>query len=192
MTTDTASAMQKNIVILGGSYSGVSTAHYLLKHAIPVLPDPSTHRVIIVSTASQAMCRPACPRAMISDDMFDQKRLFVDVEQQFRRYPSENFRFLHGTATKVDHESRTVTVSSATGNTEDIAYHALVIATGASTPSSLLGLNQDVDALRSKWESFRAALPKAKTIVIAGGGPAGVEAAGELGEYFNGSPGWFA
>jgi NADH dehydrogenase FAD-containing subunit len=31
----------------------------------------------------------------------------------------------------------------------------------------------------------------AKSIVIAGGGPAGVETAGEIGEYLNGTPGWF-
>jgi NADH dehydrogenase FAD-containing subunit len=35
-------------------------------------------------------------------------------------------------------------------------------------------------------------LPTAKTIIIAGGGPAGVETAGELGEYLNGRAGWFS
>jgi NADH dehydrogenase FAD-containing subunit len=38
---------------------------------------------------------------------------------------------------------------------------------------------------------FRKALSSAKSIVVAGGGPAGVETAGELGEYLNGQAGWF-
>lgn len=128
---------------------------------------------------------------MISDDMFDQGRLFVSIEQRFKQYPSVNFRFVHGTATKLDHVGCTVTVSLAVGSVEEISYHALVIATGASTPSPLLGLNRDIDTLKSEWENFRAALPETKSIVIAGGGPAGIETAGELGEFFNGRPGWF-
>jgi len=42
----------KKIVILGGSYSGLSTAHYLLKHAIPNLPT-GEYQVVVVSAASQ-------------------------------------------------------------------------------------------------------------------------------------------
>lgn len=175
-----------NIVILGGSYGGVSIAHYVLKHVIPVLPLDKPHKVILVSTASQAMCRPACPRAMISDSFFDQSQLFVSIEKQFLRYDTEHFRFVHGTATRLDHENRNVVVDLAKGGTEDIDYHALVVATGALTPSPLLGMNGDVDELKSQWKSFREALPNATSIVIAGGGPAGIETAGELGEYLNG------
>lgn len=181
----------KNIVILGGSFAGVSIAHYVLKHVIPVLPVNTVHRVILVSAASQAMCRPACPRAMISDEFFDQSQLFVSIEKQFLRYHDDHFRFVHGTATKLDHENRAVVVKLANGGIEDIDYHALVIATGASTPSPLLGLDTDADNLKSEWKKFRAALPNATSIVIAGGGPTGIETAGELGEYLNGRPKMF-
>jgi NADH dehydrogenase FAD-containing subunit len=188
----TSPASQKNIVILGGSYGGVSAAHYLLKHAVPQLPDKASHQVILVSTSSQIMCRPACPRALISDDMFNQEKLFVSIPKAFEQYPEGSFRFIHGTATELDHINRTVSVSFAVGNTEKIDFHALVIATGASTPSPLLSLNGDVDFLRSNWTAFRKALPTAKSIVVVGGGPAGVETAGELGEYLNGRAGWFS
>ncbi|KAI9851358.1 MAG: hypothetical protein M1838_003914 [Thelocarpon superellum] len=53
------------------------------------------------------------------------------------------------------------------------------------------GLNRDDERLRTSWIAFREALPSAQSIVIAGGGPAGVETAGELGEYLNGRAGWF-
>ncbi|CAI7569993.1 unnamed protein product [Penicillium glandicola] len=188
MTQDSS----KNLVILGGSYGGISTAHYLLKHVVPQLSNKTSYRVILISTSSQAICRPACPRALISDDMFPQDKLFVSVPQQFEQYPNDSFRFIQGTATELDHQDRHVTVSLKDSDAEKIEYHALVIATGTSTASPLLGLNSDSESLRATWNTFRAALPNAKHIVIAGGGPTGVETAGELGEYLNGRAGWFS
>lgn len=179
----------KDIVILGGSYGGISTAHYLLKHALPQLPD---HRIILVSPSTQILCRPACPRALISDEMLPQHKLFVNIAAVFAQYPEGKFKFIHGAATKVNHSDRTVAISLHDGNAETLAFHALVIATGASTPSPLLSLNRDETFLRESWKSFRQALPRAKSIVIAGGGPAGIETAGELGEHLNGRAGCFS
>ncbi|KAK4868211.1 hypothetical protein LT330_007409 [Penicillium expansum] len=183
---------KKNIVILGGSYGGVSTAHYLLKHVVPQLANKESYQIVLVSTSSQAICRPACPRALISDDMFPQEKLFVNVPQKFEQYPDGSFRFIQGTATELNHQERYVTATLKDSSTEKLEYHALVIATGASTLSPLLGLNHDSESLRATWNDFRKALPNAKSIVIVGGGPAGVETAGELGEYLNGRPGWFS
>ena len=179
----------KHIVILGGSYGGVSTAHYLLKHAIPHLPD---HRVVLISPASQVLCRPACPRALISDELLPQNKLFVNIAQVFDQYAKNSFKYIRGAATKVNHSNRKVTVSLHNGDTEAFEFHALIVATGSSTPSPLLSMNRDENYLRDSWTSFRKALPAAKNIVIAGGGPAGIETAGELGEYLNGHAGWFS
>ncbi|KAL8805564.1 MAG: hypothetical protein Q9200_005373 [Gallowayella weberi] len=212
------SAPQKNIVILGGSYSGVSTAHYLLKHVLQnILPDKDLYRILLVSASSEAMCRPACPRGMLSDDMFPQEKLFVSIPKSFEKYPKARFHFIHGIATELNTTNRTVSISLPTGTVREdylrgiateldhtkqlatirlsagtlkIDYCVLVIATGASTPSPLHGLNRDADDLRTSWRKFRSALPTAKSIVIAGGGPAGIETAGELGEYLNGHGGW--
>lgn len=181
----------KDIVILGGSYGGVSTAHYFLQHTITVLPDSSVYRVVIVSPATQALCRPACPRALISDDMFDQSKVFVSIPDSFKQYSAGSFEFIHGKATRLGHDDRTVTITLASGDTQIISYHAVVIATGASTPSPLLGLNKDAESLRSSWNAFREAMVHSQHIVVAGGGPAGVETAGELGHHLNGRPGWF-
>ena len=191
MAQNNSTASEKNIVILGGSYGGLSTAHNLLKHAIPHLSDKSSYQVIVVSASSQAMCRPACPRALISDDMFPQEKLFVDIPKVFEQYPKDSFRFIHGTATELDHTNRAVSIKLAAGKTEVIDFYALVIATGSSTSSPLLGLNRDTEFLRKNWTAFRQALPTSKSIVIVGGGPTGIEIAGELGEFLNGRAGWF-
>ncbi|KAH8433884.1 NAD(P)/FAD-dependent oxidoreductase [Aspergillus melleus] len=186
------STPHKNIVILGGSFGGISAAHYVLKHVIPQLPDQETHQVILVSPSATAICRPGCPRAMIADDLIAQDKFFINIPKSFEQYPGEHFRFVHGTATRVDHDSRDVTIDLVDGNVETIDYHALVIATGASTRSPLITLLRDDEFLRQNWASLRGALPAAKSIVIAGGGPTGVEVAGELAEYLNGRAGWFS
>lgn len=178
---------KKLIVILGGSYGGISTAHYLLKHAIPVLPNTKGYKVVLVSPSAQVMCRPACPRALISDDMFPQDKLFVDIPSIFKQYDSENFLFIQGAATNLNHGERAVSVTQkGSSGTIVLSYYALVIVTGASTPSPLLGLNEDSESLRKSWREIRKRLPQAKSIVVVGGGPAGVETAGELGEHLNG------
>jgi len=187
---ETTPSLKKNIVVLGGSYSGMSVAHYVLKHAIPTLPEKDLYQVVIISSASQAMCRPACPRALISDDMFPQEKLFVSIPAQFEQYPKDSFRFVQGSATAVDHNARTVSIELKAGEKESITFYALVIATGASTASPLFGLNRDEVFLKEAWKEFRPALAKSKRIVIAGGGPTGVETAGELGEYLNGRAGY--
>ncbi|TPX12551.1 uncharacterized protein E0L32_000728 [Thyridium curvatum] len=191
---------KKNILILGGSYAGLSTAHYLLRHALPALPDQPSYQVVLVSPAAESIWRQACPRALLSDDMFPQDKIFHDIRSMFAQYPAGSFRFVHGAATSLDHAARTVTVDLAAGiggsgsNSQEkvLEYHALVIATGASTASPLLGLTRDEKHLRQSWAALRRALPSAKSIVIAGGGPAGVETAGELGEHLNGRAGWFS
>jgi apoptosis-inducing factor 2 len=183
------SAAQKKIVILGGSYGGVSTAHYLLKHVVPSLPDKASYQVVIASTSPKAMCRPACPRALLSDDFFPQEKLFVSVSKAFEQYPDGSFRFIHGTATELDHTNRTVTINLAVGDTEKIDYYALVIATGSSTPSPLFGLNRDDEFLRASWVEFRKSMATAKNIIVVGGGPTSIETAGEIGEFLNGRAG---
>ncbi|KAJ5919182.1 hypothetical protein N7466_010125 [Penicillium verhagenii] len=185
----------KNIVILGGSYGGISTAHYLLKHTVPKLPNPQTYQIILISASPEVLCRPATPRAMMSDDLLPQDKLFVSIPTLFKNYPAANFRFEHAHAKRVDHVNRTVSIQSKKAeqsHEQTLPFHALIIATGSSTPSPLLGLNHDANDLRAHWAVFRHALKKAKTIVIGGGGPAGVEVAGELGEHLNGQAGWFA
>ena len=191
MAGDTSTS-QKNILIIGGSYGGLSTAHYLLKHVVPKLPNKDSYQVVMVSASSEAICRPACPRALISDEMFSQDKLFVSIPKQFEQYPQASWRFIYGIALKLDHLNRTVSVSVSNGSSETLYFHTLILATGASTPSPLHSLSIDSDDLRANWYQFRKVLPSAKSIVISGGGPAGIETAGELGEYLNGRAGWFS
>ncbi|CRG90829.1 hypothetical protein PISL3812_07875 [Talaromyces islandicus] len=188
---------QKTILILGGSYAGVATAHYLLKHVIPSLPQKQTYKIILVSTSSHFFCRPTSPRALTSEHAFSEdKPLFVPLAKAFAQYDNNSksggIQLVHGTATHLDDKTRTVSVFVPADNAQQkIEYHALVIATGATAVSPLLGLFGEHTNTEKAWQELRKKLPTAKTIIIAGGGPTGVETAGELGRYLNGRAGWF-
>ncbi|KAJ2902431.1 FAD/NAD(P)-binding domain-containing protein [Zalerion maritima] len=236
-----------NIIVLGASYAGISVSHYLLKHVLPSLQSTASssststslkkrYKLLLISPSRKTICRPACPRAMLSEEMFDQEKLLVDVPGLFASYNNggggkENtesdakaggdgkvFEFIHGMAEGVDLEGRSVSVrlvgkgeraegrewgaeGGGEGCVKTIPYCAIVIATGASTPSPLMGLNISAPSTSSEaqaedpsqtllasWTAFRSRLSSTKSIVIAGGGPTGVETAGELGAYLNGSP----
>lgn len=183
----------KQIIIIGSSYAGLSTAHHLFQHVLPSLLQPPDYRIVLVGTSEETLCRPACPRAMLSDNFFDQSKLFVDTAKQLEQYPPGKYKFVHGRVENVDIEQRKALVKKEDGSVEELGFYALVVASGASTPSPLLGLNGgSAQDLNEAWQTLRKTLPKAKKIVIAGGGPAGVEVAGELGEYLNGTKGWLS
>ena len=178
---------RRDIVVGGGSYAGVSVSHYILKHILPKLPQPLAYRVVLINPSSEAFCRPAAPRAMLSDDFFDQSKLFVNIPDQFKNYSAASFLFVQATIERLDHLQRKLEMKSLNGEVSPLTYHSLVIATGASTPSPLLGVTRNIAHLRESWAKVREWKP-AYQIVLAGGGPAGVETAGELGEFFNGPP----
>ncbi|KAB8360726.1 hypothetical protein FH972_024462 [Carpinus fangiana] len=64
-------------------------------------------------------------------------------------------------------------------------YHALIFATGSTSHSSLMSLRGPHVNTRDALDAFRSRLISAKTIVVAGGGPSGVELAGQIAYYSN-------
>jgi apoptosis-inducing factor 2 len=184
------SSNTKTILILGGSYGGVGTAHYILKHVIPSLPKKDDYRVALVSSSSHFLVRPACPRALVSENALPRDKLFVPLTAAFEQYTSPTITLYHGTVTKLDHSACTASVISSSDNTEiNIDYYALIIATGATAASPLLGLFGDHRKTEEAWTLFQKKLPTAKSIVIVGGGPSGVETAGELGQHLKAGSG---
>ena len=169
----------KNIVILGGSYAGISTAHRLLKHAAKTAP----FKITLVSPNTHFYWNIASARGIVPGQLTNEE-LFQPIADGFNRYPASQFEFILASAESLDVEAKTVEISGSTGN-GSLDYDFLVLATGsrtkADTPFKGLGSTETTkDALRD----FQARVEKAKTIVIAGAGVTGVEAAGELGfEY---------
>ena len=182
----------ETILILGGSFAGIGAAHYALRHTIPQLPkkDGITYTVTLVNPSKEFYWRIAGPRAVVSKTMVPPRKYLYPIEPGFA-YAKGSFHFVQGTATHVDTAGQTVSVSTPSGQ-QSIQYAALIIATGFTTPSPLFTQPIDGPDLESVYNDFQKDLQTAKHVVIGGGGPVGVETAGEIAEFLNGKPGFLS
>lgn len=183
----------RTILFLGASYAGLGASHYFLQHVYPHLPtDPHiAYRVLVVDPSAKHFLRPASPRALVSPELIPQDKVFLDIAAGFARY-GDVVEVVQAKATAWDEKARTVTVTSADGGTRVVAYWALVLATGSRTQSPVFTLQGGShEEVAAALRSVHAQIRTARSIVISGGGPAGVETAGEIGDALNGAPGWF-
>jgi NADH dehydrogenase FAD-containing subunit len=183
----------KEIIILGGSYAGLQASHYILKHVIPKLHEKKYH-VTVIDRSTHWFARVGAPRVMVSEEALSLDKVFLPIAEGFKSYPKDLFTFTQATATALDTDARTLTLTLPGGKETVKSYYALIIATGSSPTTPLLGAvgqhTESLTAINALRERLSTNPPK--RIVIAGGGPAGVESAGELGEFLNGKAGWFA
>jgi len=172
--------MTKTIVILGGSYGGISTAHRILKQtkATPV-------KVIIVSPNTHFYWNIASARALVPGQLSDEK-IFQAITPGFKQYPADKFEFVVGTAESLDVDTKKVTVAGSTGQIV-LNYDILILATGSSTKEDIpLKGRGTTEATKEALHVFQQKVKQAKTIHIAGAGATGVEVAGEIGFEYEG------
>ncbi|KFY98647.1 hypothetical protein V500_01586 [Pseudogymnoascus sp. VKM F-4518 (FW-2643)] len=180
-----------NIVILGGNFSGVPTAHYLLRHVLPNLnranSDNPKYVVTLISPSDHTFFKVAAPRALLSADKSLYDKPFASIPSGFKNYDSSVFSFIQGEAVKVDEAANTVSVKLTNDNKPiSVQYNSLVIATGTISSSPLWTLHGDYKLAKDTSADILKQLPTAKTILIAGGGAVGVETAGEVAYNYSG------
>lgn len=173
--------MAKTVVILGAGWAGLPLAHKLLKYTLPKVKDL---KVILISPNTHFYWNLAAVRGVIPG-MFTDDQLFLPIELGFARYPDGSFQFILGKASNIDADSNRVEISKNDGSTSSISYDQLVIATGSHILSDLpfkpIGMHeQTLESLHSLQQQIGAA----DSIVIAGGGPTGVETAGEIAAHY--------
>lgn len=184
----TTSAMATNskvheIVILGSHYSGLGTAHSLLRDIIPTLSKQTpgvTYHVTIVAPHTEYFYNIPGPRYLVGKELITPSKLFFPIAGALKQYSADQYSTIQGKATAVDPENKVVSVALEGGATQEIKYQSLVIATGTTSNSKLWQVNDHEDATKDLYISVQAALPKAKKVLIAGGGAVGVETAGEI------------
>jgi NADH dehydrogenase FAD-containing subunit len=182
-----AESKTHEIVILGGHFAALGTAHYLLKHIIPKLSTlaPSVkYHITIVAPHTEFFWNPAAPRYIIGKDVLPASKIFLPIAAGFKDYKAEQYTILQGKAIAVDAEKKVVSVRVLDGTTKELGYTSLVVATGTTGTSQLWQINDHEDITKDLFHSLHAALPKAKTILIAGGGAVGVETAGEVATHY--------
>jgi NADH dehydrogenase FAD-containing subunit len=172
--------IMKNIVILGGSYAGITAAHGILKQHSEKGPS----KVTLVSPSTHHYGNMAAARGILPDQFTDHQ-LFVPIAPGFTQYPKSQFEFILASAESLDTKAKTVGISSATtGHKTTLSYDYLILATGTRTiePTPFKGLGS-TETTKAGLHDFQARVAKAKKIIVAGAGITGVEVAGELGYW---------
>lgn len=183
-----------NFVVLGGSGAGLNIAHSFLKHIEPELKKlGKTYHVYIVDSSSHFFWNTGSPRALVSANLLPADKLFAPIADGFKSYDSSLYTAIHGTAESWDVEGRTVTIKLADSeNSQTLPYYVLVLATGTRTPSPATSLHGNYTLSIDALAELNKKLASATSVIVSGGGPTGVEAAGEVGHFLNGSAGWFS
>lgn len=173
-----------NIVVVGANFAGAGAAHYLLRHTIPALEaqnnQSTTYKVTLISPSTHFFYKIAAPRTVVKPAAIPIEKIFLSLKDGFKQYSPEKFTLVLGSATALDEQRRTVTVEPlAPASTTSVSYDSLVIATGTTSTSALWTLHGSHEASIKEFKEVHQLLPKASTVLIAGGGPAGVETAGD-------------
>lgn len=169
-----------NIVVVGGSFSGLGVSHVLLRHTIPALESNTgtTYKVTLISTTDQFFYKIGAPRTVASPALIPVSKLLIPIAEGFKDYPADHFEHVIGTATGVDEGKKIVNVKRGDGSSKDVAYDTIVCASGSTYNSPLWTLQNDAEESIAEFKRFHEQIPKAESILVAGGGPAGVETAG--------------
>ena len=173
----------QNIIVLGGNYAGIGIAHHLLRHTLPLLNSTNSaekYKLTLVSYSDHTYFNVAAPRALAAPEKVPLDKIFIPISTAFGSYKSSEFTFVHGEAVGIDENARTVSVKEVgTAETNSLPYAVLVVATGTCA-NILFTLHGEHSNTIAAFHDMHARLPKAKSVVIAGGGPTGVEVAAEM------------
>jgi len=195
-----------NICILGASCSGLATCQRIYRELLPQLKIYNKHfsyRITLVSPTTHLYWNISAPRAIVSQELINHDQTFVPIHDGLEGFLDEDFEFVQGSVIELDTNNCCVVVhcplprSNAPANDDPfmtpglpsqqrvIKYHALVIATGTTAHSSLLSLRGPHEGTMAAIDDFQAKLTTAESIIIAGGGPSGIEIAGQIAHYYN-------
>lgn len=187
------------IVVIGGSYAGLGVSHQLLQNQQLLeqqQQQPKDIKVILINPSNEFCYNVASPRFLTKANLIPEEKYIYSIPDAFKKYPAESFQFIQGKASHLDLENRNVSVQKAGDKpAEDVKYDYLVIASGSTTPATVgresypapfkapVELEGD---LRGGISRTQDAIRDAKSILIGGAGPVGVEFAGELVDAFGG------
>ena len=177
-----------DIVILGASYSALGAGHGILKQ-LPALAKKTgkSYKVTFITNSTHFWFSVGAPRAMLKQYPKDIMDSFIPVKTGFEQYPSELYEIMHAEITDLDTGKREVSYKlkddrdDFISDTKTIHFDTLLIATGSKGPSPLYSYHGSYLPTLQAYKDVQARLPKAKTVVVVGGGSAGTETAGELG-----------
>lgn len=170
------------IVIVGGGVAGISLTHHVLRHVVPTLTSESAiqYTVKLVCASSHFYWKVGAPRALVNSELIPLTESFIPLSEGFKEYDSKMFKLVIGSATSIDESTKIVRIDTKAADSLSIHYDSLMIATGMVSNSPLFSLRGSHEITQSALKKIHTQLPAAKSVVIVGGGPTGVETAGEI------------
>jgi apoptosis-inducing factor 2 len=171
-----------NIVIIGASFGGIPVAHELLKNVFPALGKKQQYKVILISPSAHFFWKIGAPRTIVNSSALPLEKVLLPIADGFKSYSTKQYEFLQAYVDAVDPTSKTVTTSTQA----TIHYDSLVIASGTKFATPIWSLADGTEALTNSIKEIQGKLPAAKSVVVVGGGAAGTETAGELGDTYGG------
>ncbi|SAL96995.1 hypothetical protein [Absidia glauca] len=159
----------KTIVIVGGGYGGVALAKALEKQH----HSDDSVRILLIEAKSHFYHTVGGLRAAVQD--LDDV-VFIPYANVFT---SSRHQVVHATVNRFD--KKAVYLDSVTQDGGDqIAYDFLVIATGTNYAAPARIECAEMDQGKQQLQQIRQQIKQARHVLIVGGGPVGIELAGEL------------
>lgn len=171
-----------SVVVIGGSSAGLGVSHGLLRQVPNV-------RVTLINPSNEYYFNLASPRIIAKPNSLPSSKYLYSITDAFNSYPKTSFNFIKGMVTGIDTENQTVAVSkdASSLSTPPVPFDYLVIASGSTTPASIGQSGLKVPFKTSGFEDVstvireaQEAIECARSVVVGGGGPLGVEVAAEL------------
>ncbi|KAL4778064.1 hypothetical protein BJX76DRAFT_366777 [Aspergillus varians] len=167
----------KNVIVVGGSYVGKSTAQELARVV------PNTHRVLLIEPHSHFHHLFAFPRFAIVPG--HEHKAFIPYTGLFTSVSNlTNHAVVHARVLSVHPNHVKLDREWQGFDSDEIPFEYLVVATGTrlSEPAGM----KDNDKVSSVayLQKHQADIKKAKSILIAGGGAVGVQMATDMKEYY--------
>jgi NADH dehydrogenase FAD-containing subunit len=158
-----AQAMSKKIVIIGGGLSS--------KHAAEILVKKAKDATITIIQANRFVEWPlAIPHCLVNPSAHD-KALATNCE----KFQVSGVNYKYAVVESVDTAAKEITI---VGTQEKVPYDALIVATGFNMPLVYPGLGVTIEERKKEVQKVAEAIKSSECIVVAGGGPVGIEIAG--------------
>lgn len=154
---------RRKIVVIGGGYAGISAARALDKYA----------DVTLIERRDTFFHNIAALRAIVEPSWID--RIFMSYDSLLARG-----RVIQAAVTSVS----LTAVATDSREVEPIPYDYLVIATGSGYPGPAKTDAPHRETVAASMRSLAGRIAHADSIAIIGGGPVGVELAGEIAYYY--------
>lgn len=174
--------MAHQIVVLGASFAGLTVTSNLLKNILPPLTEggKKSFQVTLVNPAEEFYWKIGAPRTIVNPSALPLEKTLLPIPPIFSKYPAEQFQFIKAHASSIDSNTKSVKLSTG----QSVTYDSLVICTGTQFTTNLWSTTPGSEALKAALDEIHQKLPGAESVLVAGGGPAGVETSGELGETY--------